>query len=770
MCSRSSSRGWVCLCGALGVVCCIAVTAIGGSMNLSKTWFWELPRQPEGPPDAEYLSSRSVNVKCLPCGAEEPLGTDTPKGTWPPDQPQGTLEDEGDPPALTVEGGCTGRATSQLGVLAQPFSSQGGGIYKIWGVTTIRIWTWSRKYWLFGQFHRVVAESDAHLSHFRIKDGVVQGEQIRQESKRIGANVAVHKLKKDWATFGVWDMGAMISDPIVVQLVEIETADTATQELFSFGISDTGFSAISWNDTTGVVLEVPSDTISSLHISGGFNSSWITSSTIGTFSLSFADGEFTAGGDFAGLPWDITTDSSGAAVRAELPPEHLPAFEAEYVIPDSLIDDILHYQESMTHDMGAAVKDSCVGDLPYEPPYWDTISTSSANLAVGINGNVGQYYRERVGLEFYDAGDCDTTATTYLWDGSPIVGYIRDADTIVNYSIYGEIPVYHNGFIPVDPLTPVADSGDYYVFKSGRFLTHDSLLAMHKTTYAPKQQQGDPGDLHAYMIERIDCWLHEADTVVTDVRLGEVVDWDIPADTGARNNSGYVADCNLIYQQGCEEDGEGCQPNDNRFGGIVFLDGYSNGIHYRDEPFGAYTADNLTYVFPYNGLDPATTYPMLGNDGYSLHEESCADIHTVMVFDTGLTIAPDDTLTYYVMLVTMQNGSLYDYRDVVDSGKQWYCDHLRSEPCNCCEGIRGNWDGDWQEAINIVDLTYAVAYLFGGGSAPPCLVEGDVNANGTIEAPIVNIVDLTYLVNYLFGGGSPPYNCDGTPPERTRGL
>lgn len=71
--------------------------------------------------------------------------------------------------------------------------------------------------------------------------------------------------------------------------------------------------------------------------------------------------------------------------------------------------------------------------------------------------------------------------------------------------------------------------------------------------------------------------------------------------------------------------------------------------------------------------------------------------------------------------------------------------------CDCCE-IRG--DIDRQGGINIVDLTYLVAYLLGGGPAPPCEEEADVNADAA-----VNIVDLTYIVAYLFSAGPPPEPC-----------
>jgi choice-of-anchor B domain-containing protein len=73
---------------------------------------------------------------------------------------------------------------------------------------------------------------------------------------------------------------------------------------------------------------------------------------------------------------------------------------------------------------------------------------------------------------------------------------------------------------------------------------------------------------------------------------------------------------------------------------------------------------------------------------------------------------------------------------------------------SCCLNLRGNANGDLLDNVNVVDLTYLVAYLFSGGATPPCVLEGDANGSGTI-----NVVDLTTLVAYLFSGGAPPASC-----------
>lgn len=79
---------------------------------------------------------------------------------------------------------------------------------------------------------------------------------------------------------------------------------------------------------------------------------------------------------------------------------------------------------------------------------------------------------------------------------------------------------------------------------------------------------------------------------------------------------------------------------------------------------------------------------------------------------------------------------------------------LTGHDISCCETVGDiNHDG---LGPNIVDLTFLTAYLFGGGAAPPCDEEANVDGD---EGGLINIVDLTYLVAYLFGGGPAPGPC-----------
>ncbi|MCH9023709.1 MAG: hypothetical protein IH931_00085 [candidate division Zixibacteria bacterium] len=73
---------------------------------------------------------------------------------------------------------------------------------------------------------------------------------------------------------------------------------------------------------------------------------------------------------------------------------------------------------------------------------------------------------------------------------------------------------------------------------------------------------------------------------------------------------------------------------------------------------------------------------------------------------------------------------------------------------SCCEGIRGDLNGDGQEAT-ILDLTFLIDDIFRGGPASNCKEEADLNGDGTSS----NILDLTFLIDSIFRGGPPPGPC-----------
>ncbi len=78
----------------------------------------------------------------------------------------------------------------------------------------------------------------------------------------------------------------------------------------------------------------------------------------------------------------------------------------------------------------------------------------------------------------------------------------------------------------------------------------------------------------------------------------------------------------------------------------------------------------------------------------------------------------------------------------------------------CCVGIRGNVNGDFNDAASISDVTYLVDYLFGHPPLPAPLCPEEANVNGDPDG-MINISDITYFINWKFGIpiGPPPPPC-----------
>jgi hypothetical protein len=446
------------------------------------------------------------------------------------------------------------------------------------------------------------------------------------------------------------------------------------------------------------------------------------------------------------------------------------------------------------------VTDPCANDATLEikcwvtdtliPPVWDTIFTvcdgdTVLGLTVANTGNFGNKGRDSVTMDYTKwSGDTCHDASVYLYDGSPVVGYVKGNDTLCNFSIYNTTYVKKDGFVPIGDYTPTTDMGEYEVFESGPFVTHDSQVVVEKTWYAPKSA----GDSCSFIIERITVYGRTG--TVSGVRVGEAVDFDIPSDSGADNSSGFDAPTRwLIYQQGAEYDAVNdyeCE-NNKRFGGISFLEGYRNDTLYKTGPFGAYTASNGLYVHPTSGFVPEELYANMAQSGYMIYsnvDSPYVDLHTVMTFDTGLTVSPTTVYKYYVGIITHWNGDLNSFKAEVDASRQWYENHGKVGACcdtttfdcrvttdSLCNGTNEEYQGDWTDcdpnpchatccntdgirgdvnmsgSINVADITYLTAYLKQkppGSPAPPCFEEGDVNGNGSI-----NVGDVTYLTAYL---------------------
>ncbi len=391
-------------------------------------------------------------------------------------------------------------------------------------------------------------------------------------------------------------------------------------------------------------------------------------------------------------------------------------------------------------------------------PKVDTIA-GFLSLHVLSDGSYG-HYEPRLGLDYVANGfDCDTTASSYLGEGSPFFLTIDGNDTLITTAAFSTNWLAPGSFKPIrDELSlPSKGSEDSYNwYTTGTFISGDSKLAFEQRFFAPTAIGAN------YMIKELKVWSYDG-LAHSGIRIGDVIDWDIPSDSGDDNLSGIdgMSSRNLIYQVGTEFDTDDivgntdCLPSDRRFGGMAFLKSMRNGIDESSVPYSAYTARNDSFIYPTGGLVAGQLWNIIQNSGFWV-ETDVTDQHMVMCYHPSLSIGADDTVTFYTSLVTVYDGLFTDVGEAADAAKAFaeendYWSWLINT--GCCKGTRGNVDGDPSDNVDISDLVYLVDFIFTGGPAPPCFEEADITGDGFID-----ISDLVALVGhiFIFGGPFPP--------------
>ncbi len=421
---------------------------------------------------------------------------------------------------------------------------------------------------------------------------------------------------------------------------------------------------------------------------------------------------------------------------------------------------------------------------------YDTITTGVISLAVAVNGKFGG--GDSAGLSgvrmdyFSDTLECDTVDSIpgdtrkYLYDGSVIVGGIFSGDTILSNSVYHSQADSSSIIYQLTDGSAVITDEVFQVWQSGTMTNYDSSIGFVCTYYAPQMTRTwdfGPGKVwqadQQFITRELKVWSLDS-LALTGLVIGEVIDWDIPSDSGVRNSGETDSSRNLLYCLGAEFNQDSsveCQDNDLRYGGMSY--GYYK--HYAADvdsmawfvldsvAYGGYHEANARYVD--SGWDDNQLYQNMSDTSglrawSHVHSDSQeVNLHSVLTYEFQIDINPGDTLVFYSIMATVRNSDQESVqtgssriKELIDKGQNFI------RYFGCCHNLRGDLNTDGNDA-DIIDLTFIINYIYRGGPLPTCAGEGDVNADGSPT----DVVDLTYLVDYIYRGGPPPYSCGEEP-------
>jgi len=375
-------------------------------------------------------------------------------------------------------------------------------------------------------------------------------------------------------------------------------------------------------------------------------------------------------GDGYGDPWEYTNECPWDNCPYEYNPLQEDA-DGDHV-GDSCDNCINSYNpDQLDYDVDGT-GNACEG----RATAWDTVSTSCLRLIVGNNGNCGHNWMPGASMDYSNAGECDPEADGYLYDGSPLLLY-TGPDSLVNYyTMYFNYPFIMVN--DVNPEVPTVTTAEYDVYESGTFVTPDNYFGMEKTWWAPKSP-----DSCQFIIERMRVFSYDG-MAHSGVTICEAVDWDIPSDQVTHNNGGYIESRRIVYQQGTETDGMGCQRNDTRYAGLALLATYVNDSTLIDTaatPYSAYAIDIVEHLYPYTGFHPPVVDSIVSTPGYGI-EITNTDLATIMTFQYNITINPTDTFYIYTALSTVHDDGPPKSGDRfaqltynIDQAKLWADDH-----------------------------------------------------------------------------------------------
>jgi hypothetical protein len=408
----------------------------------------------------------------------------------------------------------------------------------------------------------------------------------------------------------------------------------------------------------------------------------------------------------------------------------------------------------------------------YDP--YGTTAGECIGLAVGNHGELGYAGAGEVNLDYAQTNDLECGPrdrdAMYLISGS---AFVLDADgageNVLGTMSFNDLnQASEYGFDPYLEASLGGITGGsnatYDSAYTGRFVNLDTTVAMERFMYAPR----DDYDNQSFMISVLK--VYSADGQAHDnISVGNMCDWDIPAEEVPNNTSAVSASGGFTYMQGTDTTGLlSCKSHTTQFGTEAFggwwETSFADICNSADDYYGSFSTyqpiiedTNLTRLGA--TLDPPmpdfqawwddiTANP--GNSGYT----SAEDQAILTTFKHNFTLGATDTLYFWTVLSTVLEGDLVELEGHVSYAKNWWIATVNGCDFGCCEGRVGDANGQGGDEPTIGDISVIIDALFISGSPDPisCLAEADINQSGGPD-PVyddITIGDISILIDYLF--------------------
>lgn len=394
------------------------------------------------------------------------------------------------------------------------------------------------------------------------------------------------------------------------------------------------------------------------------------------------------------------------------------------------------------------------------------IRTAKKRVAINNAGNIGNSGAPDSAMNFF--GDCDTmnnisgandNAKIYLFEASPFLMRIIGNDTIIFSYFFNNDWLNNDGFRPIKGITVDSSNAAFQYAYTGQYLSRDSQIGVESWYWAPLT-----ADSSDFIIQKIKI-SNKSGAAINDMYVGELMDWDIPSDTGVENGSAFDATLKLMYMFGGEYGadtgtyaqgtrGNDCILADQRVGGFAFYKGFkfpaASSADTFTTPQGMMTLTNEGWTAPTGNYDPGQLWRKFqGYSGYNAWEHTnddslYKDLNMVAVFGQ-YTLTASSSLGFIKILATGNAGAV-DLKATITKARAWINNHKAVvEAFGCC--VKGG-DANHNGTTNLSDVSYIINKLYRSGPDFPCKEEADASGNGT-----VNLSDVSYIINALYRGG-----------------